>query len=94
MHVPCCVPFHPLCELTEYPVVGTALGPTLTVGMLTVGPVTLRSCFHQATDAHSLRSGPRTVVIVYLSLLWGLWRQPTLWPGPTPAVYAHKVYSS
>ena len=36
-----------------------------------------------ATDADPLRSGPRTVVIMYLNLLWGLWRQLRLWPDTT-----------
>ena len=38
MSVLCCVTFHPLCGLTSYSVVGTALSPTLTMGMLAVGP--------------------------------------------------------
>lgn len=34
MNVLCFVPFRPLCGLTKH----TALGPTLTVGMLATGP--------------------------------------------------------
>lgn len=34
MSVLCYVTFHPLCWLTNYAVVGTALSPTLTMGML------------------------------------------------------------
>lgn len=34
----CCVTFHPLCKLSDYADVGTALGPTVTVGMLAGGP--------------------------------------------------------
>ena len=37
MNVLCCVPFQPFCGLTKYTVVGSALGPTLTVGMLAIG---------------------------------------------------------
>ena len=33
----CCVTFHPLCKLSDYTVVGTALGTTLTVGMSAIG---------------------------------------------------------
>ena len=32
------VPFCLLCGLTKYTAVGTALSPTLTVGMLAIGP--------------------------------------------------------
>ena len=32
-----CVSFHLLCELSDYTVVGTALGPTLTMGKLAIG---------------------------------------------------------
>ena len=38
MNVFCCVPFCPQCELTKYTVVGIALGPALTVGMLAISP--------------------------------------------------------
>ena len=38
MGVLCCVTIHPLCKLSDYTVVGTALGPTLTMSMLAVGP--------------------------------------------------------
>lgn len=39
MNVLCCVPFHPLCGLTKYTLVGTSLGPAVTVDMLGIGPV-------------------------------------------------------
>ena len=38
MSVLCYVTFHPLCWLTNYAVVGTALSPTLTMGMLATCP--------------------------------------------------------
>ena len=38
MNVFCCVSFHWLFGLTMYTVVGTALGPSLTVGMPEIGP--------------------------------------------------------
>ena len=66
MSVLCCAPFHPLCELTKYPIIGTALSPTLTMGMLTIGPGDSEVLFSPATDADPLRSGPRTVVIIYV----------------------------
>ena len=34
----CCVPFHPLCEISDYTVVGIALDPTLTMAMPAIGP--------------------------------------------------------
>ena len=38
MNALCCAPFCPLCGLTKYTVVGTALSLPLTVGMLATGP--------------------------------------------------------
>ena len=54
----CCVPFRPLCGLTKYAVVGTALGLTLTVCMPAVGPGdshALFSCSHwcRSTEVRS-----------------------------------------
>ena len=84
MNVLCCVPFRPLCRLTKYTVVGTALGPTLTVGMLAVGPGNSQVFFFpQATSIDSPRSVPRTAVVMHLDPLWELWGQLRLWPGPT-----------
>ena len=45
MGVFCCVTFHPLCKLPDYSVVGTALGPTLTVGMPAIGPGVSQTLF-------------------------------------------------
>ena len=45
MNVLCCVPFHPLCRLTKYTVVGTALDPAVTVGMPTIGPGNSQALF-------------------------------------------------
>ena len=39
VNVLCCVPFHPLCGLTNYTLVGTSLGLAITVDMLEIGPV-------------------------------------------------------
>ena len=44
--------------------------------------VSLRHCFHKATSADPLKSGPRTTVVMHLDLLWELWRQLRSWPGP------------
>ena len=49
--------------------IGTGLGPSVTVGVLSVGPVTLRCCFHQATSSYALTSGLRTAVVMHLDLL-------------------------
>ena len=46
--------------------------------------VSLKHCFHKATSAKSLKSGPRTAVVTHLDLLWELCRQLRPWPGPTP----------
>lgn len=39
-----CVTIHPFCGLTKYMVVGTALCPTLTMGMSVIGPVIVFTC--------------------------------------------------
>ena len=78
------VPFCPLCGFTKFTVVDNALVPTLTVGMQAIGPGDSQALVHQALGADSLRSGPRTAVVVHLDPLRELWRQLILWPGPTP----------
>ena len=45
MGVLCCVTFHPLCEFSDYTVVGTALGPFLTVGIPAIGPGVSQTLF-------------------------------------------------
>ena len=49
----CCFTFHPLCKLSDYTVVGTALGPTLTVGILAVDPGVSQILF---SPGHQCRS--------------------------------------
>ena len=46
--------------------------------------MSLRHCFHQATCADSLKSGPWTAAIMHLDLLWELRRKLRFWPGPIP----------
>ena len=53
MGVLCCVTFHPLCEFPDYSVVGTALGPTLLVGTLAIGPYVSQTLF---SPCHQCRS--------------------------------------
>ena len=55
MNVLCCAPFCSLCGLTKYIVAGTALGPTLTVGMPAIGPGDSQELFspgyqHRSTE--------------------------------------------
>ena len=61
---------------------GTGLGPSVTVGVLSVGPVTLRCRFHRATSSYALTSGLRTAVVMHLDPLWELWMRLRLWPVP------------
>ena len=68
----CCVTFYLLCELSDYTVVGSALGSMLTVSMLVIVPVSLRCCFHQSSRVDPLKSGPRIAVIMDLDPLWAL----------------------
>ena len=60
----CCVTFHPLCELSDYTVVGTALGHTLTVGMPAVGPAVSQLLF---SPGHQHRS---TVLGCFFNTSW------------------------
>ena len=53
MSMLCCVTFHPLCELTGYSVVGTALGPTLTMGLTAIGRSVSQALF---SPGHQHRS--------------------------------------
>ena len=58
MGVLCCVTFHPLCELSNYTVVGTALSPMLTMGIPTIGPGVSQTLFspghqHRSTEVRS-----------------------------------------
>ena len=53
MAVLCCVAFHPFCDLSDYTVVDTALGPALTVGMPAIGPGVSQTLF---SPGHQRRS--------------------------------------
>ena len=66
MNVLCCGPFHPLCRLTKYTVVGTALSPALTVGMPAVGPGDCQVLFstghwHRSTEVRSHNCNSRAL---------------------------------
>ena len=52
MSVLWCDIFYPLCELSEYTVVGTARSPTLTVSMPASGP----GVFQELSPGHQHRS--------------------------------------
>ena len=49
--------------------------------------VSLRDCFHKATSADPLKSGPRTTVVMHLELLLELWRQLRPWLVPAPCMH-------
>ena len=71
-----------LCGLTKYTLFGTVLGPTLTVGVLAIGPSDPQTCcFHQAMGTDPLKSDPKTAIVMHLDPLCELWRQLRLWPG-------------
>lgn len=80
MGVLCWVTFHLLCKLSDYADVGTALGSTVTVGMLAVGPSVSQMLLSPVTRVDPLKSSPWIVVIV--DLLWVLWGQLRLQPSP------------
>ena len=54
--------------------VGTALGPTSTMGMPAVNPGVSQVLFSQGLQHRSKKSGPRTAVIMYMDSLRELWR--------------------
>ena len=78
MGVLCCVTFHPLCRLSDYTVVGTALNPTLTVGMPAFGPGDSQALFLRgyqcistevrSQDCSNHESGPAVGVMGALQL--------------------------
>ena len=70
MNVFCCSPFYLWYGLTEYSVVGTALGPAFPVDMPGTGLITLRHCFHPATSTCPLMSDSSTAVVMCLDSLW------------------------
>lgn len=47
----CGIACHPLWGLTKYTIVYTTLGPTSTVGIQTISPVSLTHYVHKATNA-------------------------------------------
>ena len=68
MGVLCSVTFNPFCKLSDYSVVGTALGTTFTMGMPAIALVSLRRCY-QDNSIDPLKSGPRIAVILDLDPL-------------------------
>lgn len=80
----CCVTFSWLCWFTEYTVVGTSLSPTLTVGMSVIGlGVSQAFFFSLGHQCRSTEITTRKEVFIHLGLLWDLWKQLSLWSGPT-----------
>lgn len=67
--------FQPLCWLTYYSVIWTALSPTLSVDILAVDLSISKALFSPGYHCRSTKSRPRTAVIVRLEPLWELWRQ-------------------
>ena len=85
VNVLCYVPFHPLCGLTKYTVVGTALGPALSVGMQAIGLVDSPALFSPSHCCRctELMSQDCSSCAVFVHL-WKLWRQFELCSCPTP----------
>ena len=85
MSVLCCVTFHPLCGLTKYTVVGTALGPTSTVGMLVIVPGVSQMSFlpgHQHRSSELMSQNCRSCAP---GLATGAVEAAQTLPGPAPA---------
>ena len=66
----------PMCGLTGYTVVGTALSPVVTLGRPVVGPGVSQALFSPGHQHRSL------TMFRYLSPLWELWWQLRHWPSP------------
>ena len=85
MVVLCCVTFHPLCELSDYTAVGTALNHTLSMGMPAIDPGVSQMLFspghqHRSTEVRSQDcshhgSGPSVCAM-------GGAAQTLAWPNP------------
>ena len=84
--------FHPLGE-SRVTLVGTALGPTSTMGILAHGPGISHMLFSLGHQQRSLRSGPRIAFIVELDLLWCCGDSSDSGLAAPPSVGAHKVSS-
>ena len=84
MGVLCCVTFHPLCELTSYTVVGTALGHTLTVGVPAVGPGVSWTLFSPGHQSRSTEVRPQDCSNHGSGAVVGVMRaaQTLAWPNP------------
>ena len=93
MHVLCCVTFLLLCKLSDYADVGTALGSTVTVGMLVVGPsvsqnVAFTSHQSRSTEVKSQDCSNRGSVVGVRGAAQTLaWPSPHVY-GPTKATAA------
>ena len=76
----CCVPFQPLCRLTNYTVAGTALSPTFSVGMLVTGLGIFQALLPPGHQCRSTAVRPQDWVIMDLDWVWALliWQEGSL----------------
>ena len=84
MSVLCCVPFHELCRLTKYTIVDTALVPTLTVDMPSVGPGDSQALFSPGHWLRSMEVRSQDCTNCVPGSPLGAVEQLRLWPDPTP----------
>lgn len=80
-----CVIFNLLYKLSDYSVVGTAFGPSLTVGLLAIGPDVSQMLFLPSHQHRSTEVRFKSCSNMNLDLLWALCGQLRLWPDTTPA---------
>ena len=73
-----------MCGFIKCTIVGTALSPTLTVGLSVIGPGMSQVLFSLGQQCISTELGLRIILSVLLALLWDLWKQLRLWPEPAP----------
>lgn len=81
----CYVIFNLLCKLSDYSVVGTAFGPSLTVGLLAIGPDVSQMLFLPGHQHRSTEVRFKSCSNMNMDLLWALCGQLRLWPDTTLA---------
>ena len=77
----CGVACHPLCWLTKYTVVGTALGPPSTIGMPAISPCVPQALCSESHQHMSTEVRPWDLLQLH-EVTYGPWPQQELWYQP------------
>ena len=93
MGVLCCVIFNLLYKLSDYSVVGTAFGPSLTVGLLAIGPDVSQMLFLPGHQHRSTEVSAQVAAIMDLALCGHYGGSSDSGLAPPPCLSAHKIHS-